>query len=65
MNGGTGGIPSGLDVTFAGIKFRSPIGVAAMGVPLGKGETPEDRADILLKYPGFLTGDSQPGTLHG
>lgn len=53
-----------LKVKFAGIEFRSPIGVGPMGVPLGKGGTPELHAEVLLKHveagAGYI---SLPGTL--
>lgn len=39
-----------LEVTFAGIKMRSPIGVAAMLSPTGHGRKPEVYADMLLRY---------------
>jgi len=40
----------GLNVTFGGIEFRSPIGVGAVGRPWGKNTTPEEHAGILLKH---------------
>lgn len=39
-----------LEVTFAGLKFRSPIGVGAVGRPFGKSVTPELHAEVLLKH---------------
>ena len=41
---------TGLEITFAGIKFTSPIGVGAIGMPFGKNITPESHASILLKH---------------
>ena len=40
----------GLDTTFAGIEFRSPIGVGAIGKPWGKNVTPSEHAEVLLKH---------------
>ncbi len=40
----------GLNTTFAGIEFRSPIGVGAIGRPWGKNVTPSEHAEILLKH---------------
>jgi dihydropyrimidine dehydrogenase (NAD+) subunit PreA len=40
----------GLNTTFAGIEFRSPIGVGAIGKPWGKNVTPSEHAEILLKH---------------
>jgi dihydropyrimidine dehydrogenase (NAD+) subunit PreA len=40
----------GLNVTFAGVEFRSPIGVGAVGRPWGKNTTPEEHAEVLLKH---------------
>ena len=39
-----------LEIDFAGIKFKSPIGVGAVGRPMGKNCTPQLHADILLKH---------------
>ena len=39
-----------LEVTFSGLKFRSPIGVGAVGRPHGKNLTPELHAEVLLKH---------------
>ena len=39
-----------LEVTFAGLKFKSPIGVGAVGRPMGKNCTPELHADVLVKH---------------
>lgn len=38
-----------LNINFAGIKFNSPIGVGAIGMPFGKNITVESHAEILLK----------------
>lgn len=38
------------EIEFAGIKFRSPIGVAAVGYPCGEGVTPEMHAEGILKH---------------
>ncbi len=64
MSKGSTKVSSKLKVKFAGIEFISPIGVAPMGVPLGKGGTPEHHAEVLLKHveagAGYI---SLPGTL--
>jgi dihydropyrimidine dehydrogenase (NAD+) subunit PreA len=39
-----------LNVTFAGVEFRSPVGVGAVGRPWGKDTTPEMHAEVLLKH---------------
>jgi dihydroorotate dehydrogenase/Pyruvate/2-oxoacid:ferredoxin oxidoreductase delta subunit len=39
-----------LETTFAGIKFKSPIGVGAVGRPEGANLTPEAHAEVLLKH---------------
>lgn len=39
-----------LEITFSGLKFRSPIGVGAVGRPFGKNITPELHAEVLLKH---------------
>jgi dihydropyrimidine dehydrogenase (NAD+) subunit PreA len=39
-----------LELTFAGMKFKSPIGVGAVGRPMGKNCTPALHADVLLKH---------------
>ncbi len=39
-----------LNVKFAGIEFRSPIGVGPIGRPWGKNITPEEHAEILLRH---------------
>jgi dihydropyrimidine dehydrogenase (NAD+) subunit PreA len=40
----------GLNTTFAGIEFRSPIGVGAIGKPWGKNVSPSEHAEILLRH---------------
>jgi dihydropyrimidine dehydrogenase (NAD+) subunit PreA len=39
-----------LEVTFAGVKFKSPIGVGAIGRPNGRNITTEMHAEVLLKH---------------
>lgn len=39
-----------LETTFSGLKFKSPIGVGAVGRPFGGNLTPEDHAAVLLKH---------------
>jgi dihydropyrimidine dehydrogenase (NAD+) subunit PreA len=39
-----------LETTFAGLKFKSPIGVGAVGRPEGDNLTPELHAEVLLKH---------------
>lgn len=45
-------VPEKLGTTFAGLRVRSPIGVAPIGMPEGKKSaiTPELHADILLRH---------------
>lgn len=39
-----------LETTFAGVKMRSPIGVGAVGRPMGIDIPPEKHAEVLLKH---------------
>ena len=39
-----------LETTFAGVKMRSPIGVGAVGRPMGNDIPPELHAEVLLKH---------------
>lgn len=39
-----------LGIEFAGVKFRTPIGVGATGMPFGRSVTPEEHAAILLRH---------------
>ena len=39
-----------LNLRFAGIEFKSPIGVGAVGRPWGRNVTPEEHAEVLLKH---------------
>lgn len=43
-------VASNLETTFAGIKFRSPIGVGAVGRPEGANLTAKQHAEVLLKH---------------
>lgn len=64
MNKDTERMLSRLKVTFAGIEFRSPIGVGPIGFPLGAKVTPEMHAEVLLKHAEAGAGYiSTPGTL--
>ena len=39
-----------LYMEFAGVKFRTPIGVGAIGMPFGRNVTPEEHAEIFLRH---------------
>lgn len=45
-------VPEELGITFAGIRMRSPLGIAPINMPLGKRSaiTPELHAEVLLKH---------------
>ena len=50
MNKQVKGRPISREVEFAGIKFKSPIGVTAVAFPCGEGVTPEMHAEGILKH---------------
>ena len=45
-------VPKELNITFAGVKMRSPLGISAINMPLGDRSaiTPELHAEVLLKH---------------
>jgi dihydropyrimidine dehydrogenase (NAD+) subunit PreA len=45
-----------LNLKFAGVEFRSPIGVAVVGRICGKNVTPEEHAGVLLKHLDYGAG---------
>ena len=63
MNKQDKGKPVSQKIEFAGIEFRSPIGVTAMGMPWGGEITPEMHAEVILKHAeagaGFISTPGQ------
>lgn len=45
-----GGKTVNTEIEFAGIKFKSPIGVPAVGIPMGLEVTPEMHVEVILKH---------------